>query len=127
MKATIFLPWPNSKLSPNARLHWAAKAKATKAAKRDAYYAALEAGIGKITSDTLAVRYVFFPPDRRPRDLDNLAAQTKASSDGIRDAVGIDDSKWTVSFSKAGAIEKNGMVKVELEWPDNGGGNEHHG
>lgn len=116
MKAEVFLPWPDSKLSPNARHHWATKARAVKRARKEAYYEALSAGLSKIEAEALSVRYVFYPPDNRSRDIDNLAASTKAYSDGIRDAIGIDDSKWTISFSKAGAIERRGMVKVELEW-----------
>lgn len=43
-------------------------------------------------------------------------AAHKAAIDGIRDAIGVDDSKFDISFSKAGAIQRNGMVKVTLEW-----------
>lgn len=114
--AAFFLPWPDRRLNPNAREHWAIIASAKKKAKNQAYYLALEAGLGKINADALSVRYVFYPPSRREFDLDNALSSLKAAADGIALAVGIDDSKWAVAVSKAGAIEKGGMVKVELEW-----------
>lgn len=114
--ATLFLPWPDKRLSPNARVHWRALAQAKKMAKKVAFYTVKEAGIGRIEAESLLVRYSFFPPSRRKYDLDNLVASTKAYSDGIADAVGIDDSAWTLAIEPRGPVEKNGMVKVELEW-----------
>lgn len=116
MKAEFFLTWPDKRLSPNWRGHWAPKAAATKRAKRDAYFAALEAGVRKTEAEKVSVKLVFYPPDNRPRDADNIMAAHKAAIDGIRDAIGIDDSKFEITFSKAGAIQRNGMVKVTLEW-----------
>lgn len=115
-KAELFLPWPDKRLSPNSRVHWSTLARAKKVAKQEAYYTALEAGIGKIDADSLLVRYSFYPPDRRARDADNMLASMKAAADGIALAVGIDDSAWTISIAPRGPVEKNGMVKVELEW-----------
>jgi crossover junction endodeoxyribonuclease RusA len=81
-----------------------------------AYYATLQAGIGKIDADSIEVRVSFYPPDRRPRDTDNMIASCKSFFDGISQAIGIDDSAWTLSIAPRGPIEKNGMVKIELEW-----------
>jgi crossover junction endodeoxyribonuclease RusA len=116
MKAEIFLPWPDCRLSPNGRHHWAQVARAKKAAKRTAYYTTLEAGIGPIDADSILVRYSFYPPSRRAFDLDNMVASMKAAADGISKAIGIDDAKWNLAVSPHGPVEKNGMVKVELEW-----------
>ncbi|WP_434733744.1 endonuclease [Rhizobium sp. YTUHZ044] len=118
MMAEIFLPWPDRRLSPNARGHWASLARAKKSAKNAAYYTTLEAGIGKIEADSLNVRYSFFPPSRRAYDLDNLVASMKAAADGIALAIGIDDSKWNIAIDPRGPVEKNGMVKVHLEWAE---------
>lgn len=114
--AEFFLPWPDKRLSPNARQHWAQIARAKKAAKRTAYYTALEAGLGKIEATAIKVRLSFFPPDQRPRDTDNMIASMKAALDGVSQAIGVDDSKWTLEVSPRGPIEKHGMVKIELEW-----------
>ena len=39
MTNQINLPWPPRELSPNARVHWAKKAKAAKAYKKEQAYA----------------------------------------------------------------------------------------
>jgi crossover junction endodeoxyribonuclease RusA len=114
--AEFFLSWPDKRLSPNSREHWASVARAKKRAKRDAYYSVKDAGIGKIEAESLSVRYVIYPPDRRARDQDNIIASLKAYADGIAEAIGIDDSKWNISIAPRGPIEKGGMIKVELEW-----------
>ncbi len=114
--AEVFLPWPDRRLNPNARHHWAQLARAKKSARRTAYYTALEAGLGKIDASTINVRVAFYPPDRRPRDTDNMIASCKAYFDGLSEAIGVDDSKWELTISPRGPVERHGMVKVELEW-----------
>ena len=116
-RAEIFLPWPDKRLSPNARVHWASLASAKKKAKEVAYYTTLGSGVSKVNADAVSVRYSFFPPSRRAYDLDNLVASMKAAADGIALAIGVDDSKWDLAISPRGPVEKNGMVKVEIEWP----------
>lgn len=116
MNAEFFLPWPSKDMSPNARVHWSRLAKAKKKAKQDAYYATLEAGLGKINADSLHVKCTFYPPSKRIFDLDGLISRMKAAFDGIALAVEIDDGKWTLAFEPLGPVEKNGMVKVRLEW-----------
>jgi len=76
----------------------------------------MASGLGHIDADTVDVKVTFFPPDKRRRDLDNMLASLKSGLDGVSDVVGIDDSKWTLSVSKAATIERNGMVKLELNW-----------
>ena len=92
---TIILPIPARKLSPNARVHWAEKAKLTRAARKAAYFAALEAlnlrkppGWSKARLDVKA----FFKTRNFP-DPDNLTASMKSSIDGIADAGIILDDK----------------------------------
>jgi crossover junction endodeoxyribonuclease RusA len=114
--ASIFLPWPDRRLSPNARVHWSSLARAKKQAKRDAYYTMLEAGIGRIEAESISIKYSFFPPDRRARDADNMLSSCKAYQDGIAAAIGVDDSKFQITIAPRGPIERSGMVKVELEW-----------
>jgi crossover junction endodeoxyribonuclease RusA len=116
--AEFFLDWPVKTLSPNARQHWSRVASAKKAAKRNAYYSVLQAGIGKIDADTITVKLSFFPPDARHRDTDNILSSCKAALDGVSEAIGIDDRKWNLVLEPRGPIEKNGMVKVKLEWKE---------
>lgn len=115
-EAQLYLPWPEKSLSPNARVHWTTLARAKKSAKNVAFHLVKASRIGKIEADSIKVKYTFFPPDRQARDADNLISSMKAAQDGIALAIGIDDSKWQTSYEIKSAIEKNGMVKIELEW-----------
>jgi crossover junction endodeoxyribonuclease RusA len=103
------LPWPDRKLSPNARVHWAAKAKAVKLARETACVMTLcEMTKGaRMTANELHLK--FCPPDRRRRDLDNMIASSKAYIDGICDAIGIDDSQLSLRISR-GEPTKGGEV-----------------
>jgi crossover junction endodeoxyribonuclease RusA len=88
---TITLPFPPRELSPNARIHWARKAKIVKAYRTQAFAAAFRRGHTPYAIAT--ARVVFFAPDRRRRDHDNLSASLKAAWDGIVDAgILIDDA-----------------------------------
>ncbi len=73
----VDLPWPSPDLSPNARLHWAAKAKAVKEARRDAVIAARAAGIKRACARRATVTLTFSPPDNRRRDTDNMLSSCK--------------------------------------------------
>ena len=118
----IELPWPAKELSPNARGHWAKQARFKKGARELAHWTVLENGWSKFSNWTTQIPYpsrnlpitlTFCPPDKRRRDLDNAIASFKASQDGIADALGIDDSKWAVSY-RWGDPVKGGRVLVEL-------------
>lgn len=113
-KVTVNLPWPHKDLSPNARGHWAKKAKAKKKARHDAAACALEAGVRHISGNSLLVKVVFCPPDNRHRDLDNMLASLKAGLDGIADVVGIDDRFWALSMYRSDAV-KGGVARVEIQ------------
>ena len=84
----IFLPLPPRALSPNARIHWAIKARATKAYRRTCYIMALAAPrtTGKPRWSHAIARATFYHAQRRRRDGDNLLASLKAAFDGIVDA-----------------------------------------
>ena len=111
------LPWPHKDLSPNARVHWARRAKRTKAARR---YALFWCGVvyalhpmrfgGKVK-----VHLAFAPPDKRKRDAHNLAGSMKAGIDGIADALHIDDSRFIVSHELLDEVVKGGEVRVTVE------------
>lgn len=105
----ITLPWPPRELSPNARVHWAKRAKHVKACRLLAYWAAVSEG--PIPGAKVAI--TFNPPDNRRRDLDGMLSQIKAFLDGIADATGVDDSKWALAITK-GAIVPGGQVVVEV-------------
>lgn len=113
----VNLPWPAKELHPNARVHWAKKAKATKQARSDAAWLALSSGVRThdfVGADNLGVTLVFVPPDKRGRDTDGMISSVKAYCDGIADVVGVDDSKWVLGIRRE-APQKPGIVRVEID------------
>lgn len=111
--AVIELPWPDKRLSPNARVHWAELAKVKKKARIDGAKAALAGGARKLRGDGVSVRLRFHPPDNRRRDTDNMLASCKAALDGVADAMLTDDSKWNLSIAR-GAVRKGGVVIARI-------------
>ena len=105
----VLLPWPPKALSPNARVHFRRKAAAAKMYRSLAHWATVALGAKAGT----AVSIKFSPPDNRARDLDNMLASIKSGLDGIASAIGIDDSKWTLTITKGEAV-KGGLVTVEV-------------
>ena len=110
---TVTLGWPSPNLSPNARPHWAALARAKKAARREGYIGSYE--IGKIVgAKAVRIQVTFIPPNAIRRDADNMLASIKAHLDGIADAIGIDDSRWTWAAPVIAKPEKPGRVVVTI-------------
>lgn len=112
----ITLPWPHKDLSPNARVHWAARSRQVKKHRNWGKESALAAGARGLAWDSASVCVTFHPPARHHYDDDNLLARSKALLDGIADATKIDDSKWSISI-KRGEPVKNGLVVVTLQHP----------
>jgi len=122
----LCLPWPDKKLSPNARQHWAQRSAAVKRARSQAYLLARgsmtqpgetwapfqQAG----TDDQINVRLTFEPPARYRYDIDNLVARMKSSLDGIADAIGVDDYNFRLDRPvMADPHKPHGRVMVTLE------------
>jgi hypothetical protein len=122
----LCLPWPDKKLSPNARQHWAQRSAAVKRARSQAYLLArgsmsqpgsgwdamLRAGEG----DQINVRLTFEPPARYRYDIDNLVARMKSSLDGIADAINVDDYNFRLERPvMADPHKPHGRVMVTLE------------
>lgn len=115
---TIILPLPHKHLSPNARPHWRAKAKATKAARWTANTETVkEILIHAIFSTdqssmrlprwktaTVLIRAYF--KDARKRDKDNIQASCKAYFDGLADAGLIDNDSGLTHLPMVVAIDK---------------------
>jgi crossover junction endodeoxyribonuclease RusA len=110
----ITLPWPPKELSPNARLHWAAKNKHRKRYREVCAWQAVADGVRPNVAYTgpLRVEIEFIPPDRRARDMDNMLASIKAGLDGVADALGVDDKHWRLGLSVSQTI--GGMVKLRI-------------
>lgn len=115
----IVLPWPDSALMPNRRggKHWASFQKKKEGARADGADAARNAlaalGGVSIAGGMVGVGIMFFEPDRRHRDLDNLLGAIKWHLDGIAKEFGIDDKQFrpiTINSTHGG---KNG-ARVEV-------------
>lgn len=114
------MPWPPRQLSPNAREHWGTLAKVKKAYRARCAAIGRQMGVGHLLAgkDALGVHLTFLPPDRRPRDWDNMVASMKAGLDGLADALGVDDSRWRLSFEvDRQTVVKGGKVLVEVGAP----------
>lgn len=110
--AHILLPWPPKPLWQNRRCHWAQKARTVAQARKDAFYASLEAGLKRMPTGegwTHHLSFDFCPPDRRKRDLQNMPATQKAAIDGIADALKVDDATFKVRWPEEfGTVADNG-------------------
>ena len=109
----ITLPWPDKRLSPNARVHWAVVASIKGAARAEGFALAREALGRSVITGPLHVSLTFHPPTKARRDLDNMLASMKAALDGVSQAIGIDDSEWSLSLCKGEPV-KSGCVVVTL-------------
>lgn len=97
VKLSVYLPWPPSKLNPNARVHWAQLAK-EKAIYRQACFALCK-GAGFAPGlfhpeEELLLSLEFVPPTRAKRDLDNCLSSMKAGIDGLSDALQVNDCRF---------------------------------
>lgn len=108
----IELPWPPKELSPNARIHWAALARAKKAYRHACAVSARSQGLGRINAEKLHLSLTFFAPTRRAYDLDNALARMKAGLDGLADVMGVDDKHWSLNIQRGDV--PTGCVLVEV-------------
>lgn len=111
----VTLPWPRGTQHPNARPHWAVKAKHTAKARSEAFLLCRAAGVSKTAAETVRVRIELFPPDRRRRDLPDAISAMKAQIDGIADALGVDDSRFVWDLPEAfSEPRRGGAIVVEI-------------
>ena len=117
MELALVVPWPSRDLHPNARQnHWGKRARATKAARMEAFVLAKKAGfhLAKLPAGRLHLWIDFYPPDRRRRDDDGLLASIKPHRDGIADAMGIDDARFVSHPWIKDEIRKGGEVRIRI-------------
>lgn len=109
----VTLPWPHKDLSPNARVHFRAKAATVKEYRNSAYWLTKAAGMTAPTDGSIALRIDFHPPDKRRRDLDNMLASAKCQIDGVADALEVDDQRFGYWLSREAPV-KGGAVIVSV-------------
>lgn len=111
------LPWPDRRLSPNARQHWAQLAQAKARYRYTCGMLVREQITARgcdLPDGPLAVELRFFRPNARTFDRDNLVARLKSGLDGMCDALGIDDKrieKLTATVAST-VVRPDGQVVV---------------
>lgn len=110
----VTLPYPDAKLSPNARVHWADKASKVRAYRQACGYQAMAQGLRRIDAESLSLEIQFCPPDKRRRDRDNAIAAFKHGQDAIADVTGIDDANFTVTYAPWGNPVPGGQVIITI-------------
>jgi len=117
-ETTITLPLPDAKLSPNARIHWAQKARLVKAHRASALSAGwAEVGTLDITRFK-SYRLTFYWPDKRRRPDPCAASRCKAYLDGIADAIGQDDSEWNFDGVRFEIDKEKPRVEIVFQVED---------
>lgn len=116
----ITLPWPDKRLSPNARLHWRKKVGPKQSAKIAAGWATvatkgLHETRQRLQADDspIPMTITFYPPDRRHRDDDNMIGSLKAARDAVAEALGVNDRRFRPEYRFAEPM-KPGCVEIEL-------------
>lgn len=110
----VLLPWPARAVHPNSRAHWSRRSRATKRMRRDARALARAAKL-YADGDAVHVTLTFYPPDKQRRDLDGCVASCKPYLDGLADAMGVDDRRFTsLSARMSDICAHGGEVKIEV-------------
>lgn len=108
--AFLILPFPPKELSPNKRLHWAQLSNAKKSYRAQCYYLARHLHGFYEKDAKLGISLIFFPPDKRHRDDDNMEAAFKAGRDGVAEALGVNDRFFSVTRK----VSHETLNKVEM-------------
>lgn len=113
------LDWPASRLFPNRKngLHWTTTNKIKNEALFRAYNIVKSSGLCIDMGEAQKpLKIVFYAPDKRKRDLDNLLAAMKPSLDGMAQALGVDDSLFRpITIDLALDPQKIGFVEVTID------------
>jgi crossover junction endodeoxyribonuclease RusA len=116
----IVLPWPDKRLTPNAkrRTHWTVYREPARKAREDAcILACVSMSLARkkalaATEGKIPVTITFYPPDARHRDDDGMIGAFKHARDGIADALGVDDSRFRPTYHVAEPSKPGRVVVV---------------
>jgi crossover junction endodeoxyribonuclease RusA len=107
----LSFPWYPKELNPNSSCHFHVKAKKKAIYKNECYWLTKMANIPK--SDYKELHIIFYKPNKRHMDLDNMLASIKSGLDGMCLALEIDDrcfKKITLEIHE----NIGGMIKIHL-------------
>lgn len=108
---TLTFPWPPRELSPNARVHWGARARAVKRYRSECGWIARTAK-AKAPEGHISLKVTFSPPNLKQRDQDNMISSIKALFDGLADALGVNDRQFRPTYEYS--TDRTGKVIVEI-------------
>ena len=122
LKIKLTLPYPPSELLPNRHTHWSVKAKATRKARKDAYYEARNQAHSESFAtalpepmESVALDITFYPPKGRVADMDGLYAAFKPCLDSLVDAKIIkDDSPKVIKLVNLHVGSKSDNPRTEI-------------
>lgn len=110
----IHLPWPPSVLSPNGSVgHWTKRSLPKAQYRRQCAWVAKKYNL-KLDPVNIPISIVFYPPDKRRRDLDNLLASIKGGIDGICEVWNIDDKFFRPITIDFGESVKDGKIILTI-------------
>lgn len=111
----IRLPLPYPTLQPNARVHWATRARDVQRYRKQAWAVAFSISKGaKARWPRATAQATFHFSTRRRRDRDNLLASLKAAFDGLVDAGVIADDSGLTHLPVIVAVDGGGEPRVEI-------------
>ncbi|WP_414539957.1 hypothetical protein [Stenotrophomonas forensis] len=113
----LVLPWPSKDLSPNARVHFRVKARATRHARQMAVVLAHEAGWrGMVLPPGRLHLWIdcYQAPGKKLPDDDNMVGRCKPYRDGIAQLLGIDDALFYGHLSVKDERRPGGQVVVRI-------------
>lgn len=114
-RLVVTLRLPPRILSPNARPHWAAKARAVRQYREAAYLLALAERPPR-PMRRARVTATFYFPSRRRRDPDNLLASLKPAFDGLADAGVVTDDSGLIHMPVEQRVDRrNPRVEIAVE------------
>lgn len=113
----VIFGWPNPKLSPNKRIHWAARNGPKKKLRHEGFILGVQLrSRWQPPEGIIDIDLTFCPAAAYHYDRDNLQAAMKAGLDGLADGLGLNDRRFR-PFSDIGPKDpdKRGFVRVELK------------
>jgi len=113
----LTLPIPDKALSPNARPHWAAKARAAKQARHQGHAAVLISGQAA-PAPPLVMHVAWYSKSAHPNhrtDDDNMWSSLKNHRDGIADGLGVNDRDIRQGRMVYGVDKARPRVEITVE------------
>ncbi len=109
----IFLPWFDSRLRPNEKVHYKVKAMLVKRYRWKSYLLSKKHK-GLAPDGHMGLKIIFYPPTDNS-DLDGCISAIKSGLDGVADGLKVNDRNFRPLFSDFGEPDKeNPRVEISI-------------